>query len=317
MKSVIDQFLGVLGTDRGFSANTTAAYRNDLRQFAAYLQAPPTGDQLQAIDSWQALGDAEVQRYLLHLREREYASATIARKTAALKAFCRFLVNEGLTRSDPSAKATAPKVDKEAPRAMTHDEIARLLAQPGTTGGRRPEALRDAAMLETLYATGMRVSELVALNVTDVDLEGARIQCSGKSGRGRSVELRLNAAESIGHYLDGARASLVEGDDENALFVNHRGNRLTRQGFWLILKNYAERAGIADITPHTLRHSFATHAVGDGKELRDIQQMLGHVSISTTQVYRQMAKDQGNANKPAGRVESLDDVGTLDVEPLT
>jgi integrase/recombinase XerD len=195
-------------------------------------------------------------------------------------------------RADPAANMASPKVDKYMPRAITPHEVARLLEQPAKLGGERPEALRDRAMLETLYATGMRVSELVALNVRDVDLDANTTRCSGKAGRGRTVPLKESAVAALSHYLrDGRPIIADEHDEDPALFLNHRGNRLTRQGFWLILKAYALRADIGDITPHTLRHSFATHALKHGAELRDVQQMLGHVSISTTQVYRQLAAD--------------------------
>ncbi len=300
MDGSIGRFLRVLGMERGFSPNTIAAYRNDLNQFVAYLQSPPATDRLAAVSAWPELGDGHLTRYLLYLRERAYASSTVARKTAAIKSFCAFLLEEGTMRVDPAANMAAPKVDKYVPRAITPDEIDRLLAQPGRPNRSgevdRPEALRDRAMLEVLYATGMRVSELVALGVDDVDLEHDTVRCAGKAGRERTVPLTARAAATLRGYLDGGRPSLAIGDDP-ALFLNHRGNRLTRQGFWLILKSYAQRAGIDDVTPHTLRHSFATHALTRGAELRHVQQMLGHVSISTTQVYRQLLG--GNGARPA------------------
>jgi integrase/recombinase XerD len=164
-----------------------------------------------------------------------------------------------------------------------------LLAQTARAAAeQRPEGLRDQAMLETLYSTGMRVSELVALNLPDIDLERRVAKGTGKGGRQRSVPLRTSAINALRHYLEHGRSRIAP-NEEQALFVNHRGSRLTRQGFWLILKAYARQAGIQDITPHTLRHSFATHALRHGYELRDVQQMLGHVSISTTQVYRRIA----------------------------
>jgi integrase/recombinase XerD len=192
-------------------------------------------------------------------------------------------------RADPAANMAAPKVDKYVPRAITPAEVARLLEQPGRlASASRPEALRDQAMLETLYATGMRVSdELVALDVEDVDLERACVHCTGKASRRRTLPLRSSAVEALDRYLREGRPALAL-TDGGALFLNHRGNRLTRQGFWLILKSYAEQAHIGDITPHTLRHSFAMHALKHGAELRDVQQLLGHVSISTTQVYRRL-----------------------------
>lgn len=288
MQDAVDRFLLILETERGFSANTISAYRNDLVQFIGYLQEPPVEDRQPAVAAWTELTDGHLSVYLLHLRGRDYRSSTVARKTAAIKSFCHFLLDEGVMRADPAASMASPKVDKYVPRAITRDEVERLLEQPARhAAANRPEGLRDQAMLETLYATGMRVSELVSLDVDDVDTERSCVRCTGKAGRQRTVPLRKSANDALIRYLQDGRPSLALGDNA-ALFLNHRGSRLTRQGFWLILKSYAEQAEIGDITPHTLRHSFATHALKDGTELRDVQHLLGHVSISTTQVYRRL-----------------------------
>jgi integrase/recombinase XerD len=293
MHADIDRFLTVLTSERGFSNNTIAAYRNDLNQFAAYLQSPPDEDHQAAVASWSELTDAHLNRYLLYLHERQYKSATVARKTAAIKSFCHHLTQEGVTRTDPAATMASPRVEKYVPRAVSPEEVDRLLAQPAKKlESARFEAMRDQAMLETLYATGMRVTELVSLNVTDIDLDRGAIVCNGKGGRQRILPVRQSAVEALTRYLSEGRPTLAS-EGEQALFLNHRGSRLTRQGFWLILKSYAEQAGIGDITPHTLRHSFATHALRNGEELRDVQQKLGHVSISTTQVYRQVVASNG------------------------
>jgi integrase/recombinase XerD len=306
MQDDVERFLHVLEAERGFSGNTISAYRNDLNQFVVYLCQAAVDDQQQIVERWDCLTDDHLTSYLLHLRTRDYASSTVARKTAAIKSFCHFLLNEGIMRADPAARMASPKVDKYVPRAITPHEVARLLAQPGKDGSAdRPEALRDRAMLETLYATGMRVSELVSLDVADVDLEVGNVRCTGKAGRQRIVPLRESAVRSLDRYLRHGRLTIALSDDP-ALFLNHRGNRLTRQGFWLILKSYANQAEIGDITPHTLRHSFATHALKHGADLRDVQQMLGHVSISTTQVYRQLA---ANPMAAASSPNGLDDGG--------
>ena len=253
-----------------------------------------TSQRIPHVEKWEQLTDDDLTSYLLYLRSRKYASSTVARKMAAIKSFFNFLIAEGQLRSDPGARMTAPRVDKYTPRSITPGEVERLLQQPakdGDTAARRPEAARDRAMLETLYATGMRVSELVALDCDDVNLLERYMRCAGRTARERQVPLRDSAVEAIDYYLLQARPRLAL-REEDALFLNHRGNRLTRQGFWLILKSYAEKAEIADITPHTLRHTFATHALGRGANLREVQQLLGHVSISTTQVYRRMAQGQ-------------------------
>jgi integrase/recombinase XerD len=296
MHDDVERFLQNLEAERGFSTNTIFAYRNDLGQFTTFLCDGPDGDATDElpdeprIERWEDLADGHLTAYLLVLRQRAYASSTVARKTAAIKSFCHFLAGEGRMRHDPTRRMSSPKVDRYAPRSISRVEVARLLAQPTPPAETmpRPEAIRDRAMLETLYATGMRVSELVALDEGDVDLASANVQCAGRSARQRLVPLRESAVRAIDRYLQHGRPVLSL-RDEPALFLNHRGNRLTRQGFWLILKSYAHQAGIADITPHTLRHTFALHALSDGVELRDVQQMLGHVSISTTQIYRRLA----------------------------
>jgi len=313
MHQDVERFLQVLEAERGFSVNTIFAYRNDLTQFLTFLggeradeggrgasdddaggTASATSQWIPHVEKWDQLTDNDLTSYLLYLRSRKYASSTVARKMAAIKSFFNFLIAEGQLRGDPGARMTAPRVDKYTPRAITPGEVERLLQQPskdGDSAARRPEAARDRAMLETLYATGMRVSELVALDCEDVNLLERLMRCAGRTARERQVPLRESAVEAIDFYLFQARPLLVL-REENALFLNHRGNRLTRQGFWLILKSYASKAEIADITPHTLRHTFATHALGRGANLREVQQLLGHVSISTTQVYRRMALGQ-------------------------
>lgn len=308
MHDDVDRFLHVLEAERGFSLNTIFAYRNDLKQFVAYLSNDDGGTN-EGLDSkglarvledevevdirqplrWEELTDGHLTTYLLHLRGRDYASSTVARKTAAIKSFCHFLSSEGRMGAETASRMASPKVDKYVPRAITTQEVERLLQQPEKSGAEpvRPEAIRDRAMLETLYATGMRVSELVSLNRVDVDQEARTVRCAGRTGRERVVPLTDGATRSIERYVREARPAVRS--DDPALFLNHRGTRLTRQGFWLILKAYAHQAEIADITPHTLRHTFATHALRRGMDLREVQRMLGHVSISTTQVYRRMA----------------------------
>ncbi len=292
MEEQVDAFLSSLQAERQFSQNTTAAYRNDLQQFIAYLAAPPEEDRLREVRSWNDLTDDHLGAYLLHLRSRDYAASTVARKTAALKSFSGFLRKSEIVGQDVGTKLSSPRVDKYMPRAISRDEVARLLKKPTEHTPDRPESIRDRAMLNMLYDTGMRVSELVSLDLDHLDLRGASVICQGKAGRSRVVAISPAAVAAVTDYLERSRTSLANGETPS-LFVNHRGGRLTRQGFWLILKSYAQRAGIDDITPHTLRHSFAAHALGQGAELSDIQKQLGHVSISTTQIYRQLASQNG------------------------
>lgn len=288
MEEQVERFLTSLQAERGFSENTIAAYRNDLQQFISFLSAPPEEDQISAVTEWSALGDDHLSAYLLQLRSRDYAASTVARKTAALKSFCAFLRRQGIMGEGVGMKLSSPKVNKYTPKGMSEDEVRRLLEQPLTNLPDRPESIRDRAMLEVLYATGMRVSELVSLDIDDIDLERGDIKCQGKAGRARVVPLTARAVNAVRAYLDRSRAILLR-TETPSLFVNHRGGRLTRQGFWLILKSYAQRAGIDAITPHTLRHSYAIHALSRGEELADLQRKLGHVNISTTQIYRNLA----------------------------
>jgi integrase/recombinase XerD len=309
MEDQIERFLAALQAERGFSQNTASAYRNDLKQFVTYLDAPPAGDHIEPLQQWEQLANEHLNAYALFLRERSYAVSTVARKTAAMKSFCAFLWREGMLQKEIGTSLSTPKVDKYLPKAISRSDVERLLAEPLREAPERPESLRDHAMLTVLYATGMRVSELVALDLADVDTQRGAIRCQGKSGRqiegepktngSRVVPLEPRALEATRQYLDRAR-HLIAGADAQPLFVNHRGGRLTRQGFWLILKSYARAAGIEDITPHTLRHSFATHALSKGADLKDVQHLLGHASISTTQVYRQLLDAGEGSGSGAG-----------------
>ncbi len=286
MDQLIGRFLEGLEGDRGFSPNTVSAYRNDLGQFTEFLR------QNQSLTSWAELTDSHLTGFVLFLRERRYANSTVARKVAAVRSFCHFLIDERVLRHDPSASLPSPRVDKFVPRAITRDEMNALLAC--ASEGRTPEGLRDLAMLETLYATGMRVSELTALDLSDIDMTSKEVCCGKKPDRARNVPLSDAALEALHTYLETGRPLLRQDGDESAVFLNHRGSRLTRQGFWLILKSHAEAANIGDITPHTIRHTFAAHALVDGQELRDVQRILGHMSISTTQIYQQLATNVEN-----------------------
>ncbi len=286
MEQQVSRFLDQLETDRGFSNNTISAYRNDLKQFLGHMRDS------RELGSWPELNESHLTSYVLHLREREYARSTIARKVAAVKSFCHHLVEDGVLRADPSDNLASPRVDKFAPKAISEDDVRKLLAKPGES--RSPEALRDKAMLETLYATGMRVSEMTSLDVTDLDLARSEIHCGKRPNRQRRVPLCQGAIDALTSYLTEGRPHLRGSENISALFLNHRGKRLTRQGFWLILKAYADSCGISDITPHTIRHSFAVHQLANGSELRDVQQIMGHMSLSTTQVYQQFIGQDGH-----------------------
>ena len=284
MKGVVDSFLDFLRVERGCSSHTISAYRNDLYQFADHLDS----SKLQL--AWQGIGSRELGEYLLGLQSRSYAPTTLARKLAAIKSLFNFLKEEGTVDQDPTEGIASPRVGRTLPKALSVEDVVCLIAQAQqspTPGGKR-----DWAMLETLYATGIRVSELVGLGLRDVDLKEGLLRCLGKGDKERLVPLHQRAVGVLGEYVQEHRPRLNPKPGQTALFLNYQGQRLTRQGFWLILKAHARAAGIAaSITPHTLRHSFATHMLRGGAPLRYVQEMLGHASISTTQVYTHLASD--------------------------
>jgi integrase/recombinase XerD len=281
MDEQVEVFLQHLAEKRGLSVNTTAAYRTDLEQFCAFLRE-------RGLEDWQAVAHDDMLAFLLFLRERRYANSTVARRTAAVKSFYAFLTSEGMVPSDPTEQIDSPKVDRYLPKALSPHQVDELLELPLREP--TPERLRDKAMLELLYATGMRVSELVALNLRDLNMEAECVRCVGKGGRERILPVGGSALTGLEEYLDIARPQLSRGNAQkiDALFLNHRGKRLTRQGFWLILKGYAEELGLEDLTPHTLRHSFAVHMINGGADIRSVQALLGHASLSTTQIYTQL-----------------------------
>ena len=281
MDDQVELFLQHLAEKRGLSSNTTAAYRTDLDQFRGFLAE-------RGVSEWLAVSRDDIMSFLLFLRERQYANSTVARRTAAVKSFYAFLTSEGSVPSDPTEQIDSPKVDRYLPKSLTPTQVDELLELPLREP--TPERLRDKAMLELLYATGMRVSELVALNTRDLNMESESVRCVGKAGRERILPIAGSAVTAMEEYLDFARAQLARGASQKteALFLNHRGKRLTRQGFWLILKGYAQELGIQDLTPHTLRHSFAAHMLSGGADIRSVQALLGHASLSTTQIYTQL-----------------------------
>lgn len=290
LQEAIDKYIASLSLNEqghgGTNQNTIVAYRNDLHQACAYLKR-------QQVDDWQTVTREHIEGYLQEMREGQaYRPTTIARKLAALKTFFRYLRSTGMITYDPVEKLDTPRIQRELPHVLSQKQIASLFRQVEveTAVGKR-----DLAMLHMLYATGMRVSELVALNLDDFDAGQATIVCPGRNGRHRRTRvlpLSAVALEATKQYIATARPLLVaRHPEEQALFLNHHGERLTRQGFWLIIKGYARQAGITEITPHMLRHSFAILMLQGGMELRSVQELLGHAHISTTQVYSQLARE--------------------------
>lgn len=289
MDKQVKHFLTFMSVEKGSATNTISAYRNDLEQFRVFVADRPANG---VLPDWCDVNPDLLEGYVAHLREKEYADATVARKVAAVKSFFSYLTAEGIVPADPTESLSSPRVGKSLPKALSVREVDELLEQPRKRS--TPEAKRDKAMLELLYATGMRVSELVALDLDSIELHHnkATVRCIGKAGKERLIPIHDQAVHALRIYLQEARPELCRSKRERALFINRRGERLTRQGFWLILKNYARQARISSyVTPHTLRHSFATHMLRGGAPLRSVQELLGHANISTTQVYTQLTND--------------------------
>ncbi len=307
MQDLIGDFIGYLSAERGLASNTLESYGRDLRQYHSYLVAKAP------LVSLKDASRATVISYLLLMEKEGRSPATIARRLAALKSFYQYLLRENRIKADPTANLESPKLDRKLPKVLSKREVETLLRQPK---GSTVSGLRDKAMLEVLYATGIRVSELVSLEVTDVSLEMRQVRCLGRGAKERQVPLGDPACRAVTDYLARGRPKLVKDPGERSLFVNHHGKRMTRQGFWKILKKYAAEAGIRKtITPHTLRHSFAAHLLQNGADVHAVQEMLGHADISTTQVYTHMnggrVRDEYRSFHPRAK-SSTDGAGTDD-----
>ena len=288
MRQRVDDFLHYMTVERGASENTLSAYRNDLAQLVEFAETRAgAGD-------WPDVTERTMADYALHLRALGYSETTRARKTASAKSLFGFLLMDGVIQGNPTANLSTPRMGRSLPSPLTEEEAGRLLSAPSEL--ETPEARRDEAMLELLYATGMRVSELISLNLEDVDLDGGSARCLGKGGKERVIPIHAGAVAALEFYIEEARPVFVKPTSSTALFMSRRGSRLTRQGFWVILKGHAKRAGLdGRITPHTLRHSFATHLLRGGAPLRHVQELLGHASITTTQIYTHLTSEHVRA----------------------
>ncbi|QNO16197.1 site-specific tyrosine recombinase XerD [Alkalicella caledoniensis] len=276
MENLLSDYLTYLRVERGLAENTVLSYERDLKKFISFAKKS-------GFTSIESIQRQQIITYLLKLQGENMAPSSVTRNLASIRSFFSYLNIENLTKNDPSSDLDSPKLSKKLPKVITIDEVEDLLQQPDETD---KFGIRDRAMLEILYATGLRVSELISLDVDDVNLELGFLRCIGKGSKERIVPLGKIAISYLKIYLDNTRNKLVKTIEQKSLFVNFHGRRLTRQGFWKIVKKYANQAGIkSEITPHTLRHSFATHLLENGADLRSVQEMLGHADISTTQIY--------------------------------
>jgi len=281
MDDLMQEFLNYITVERGLARNTIQAYERDLHQFAAYLNEVSIEDltQVQA----KILVD-----YLRRLQQNNLRATSIARKLAAIRSFFQYAVRERHLKKDPSGTIDSLKIPQRLPKVLSEKEISTLLEQPGAS---TPIRFRDKAMLEVMYATGVRVSELISLKVGDINMDMGYIRCFGKGSKERIVPLGGAAQNAVLDYLDRGRPKILKRAIEDTLFLNHHGRKMTRQGFWLIIQEAAHRVGVTTrVTPHMLRHSFATHLLDHGADLRSVQEMLGHADITTTQIYTHVTR---------------------------
>ena len=283
MDRLCNAFLGYLTVERGLAANTIAAYRHDVDRYLDYLQDVCRISSIDEIDA------DDVLDHLVMLRESGMATRSIARHLASIRMFHRYIQAEGFTSRDPTRDMDSPRLWQNLPRTLSVAEVDRLLAVPDTSTSR---GLRDAAIIEMLYATGLRVSELAALRLEDVDLKRGFARCVGKGNKERVVPLGRHACRRVRAYLK-VRSDILKGRTTDRLFVSRRGRGMSRQRLWEVVRDLARRAGIGErVTPHTLRHSFATHMLDHGADLRAVQEMLGHANIATTQIYTHVSPER-------------------------
>ncbi|MBQ8526460.1 MAG: site-specific tyrosine recombinase XerD [Clostridia bacterium] len=283
MNALLCDFVNYLENDRKVSSNTLQSYTRDIRQYFDYVSE-------NSLDVLR-ISKTQIITYMLYMQKNGRAAASVSRSMASVRAFYNYLMSKNYVDTNPAYRLETPRQEKKLPCILTTDEVVSLLAQPDSVVPPTPKSIRDKAMLELIYATGIKVSELISLAVDDVDISLGYIKCIG-NGTARIIPIGHVAVSALSRYLGEIRSDMAN-EDETALFVNCNGGRLTRQGFWKLIKEYTHRAGIEkDITPHTLRHSFAAHLIENGADLISVQEMMGHKDISSTQVYTKLVKSR-------------------------
>ncbi|MBU0477625.1 site-specific tyrosine recombinase XerD [bacterium] len=275
MNQLLDQFIDYLSVERGLALNTLEAYKRDLTKFLGFLDR-------ESSVSIEGVGPRDIIAYLIYLRKSKLAIRSISRNLVAVRMFYKFLVNEDVINDDPTLNLDSPKTGLSLPEVLSQDEVEKLLTLPDN----KEQGIKDKAILELLYATGMRVSELINLPIDNIDLHEGYLKCIGKGSKERIIPVGRKAQKAVKKYIDVVRSKYVARGNSNMLFITRLGKRYTRQGIWKIIKRYSVLMGMnKEITVHTLRHCFATHLLSHGADLRSVQEMLGHVDISTTQIY--------------------------------
>lgn len=283
MKELVEAFLNYLSVERGLALNTIVSYRRDINSYIDFLSS-------MRIENLSKTAKNDITNFMLYQKDRNVSANSIARRLAAIKSFYRFLLRERILKADPSSLIDSPKLWRKIPETLSTNEIEALLSQPNIKDMR---GIRDKAILETLYATGMRVSEAAGLKIDNVNLDIGFVRCLGKGNKERVIPIGSKAITSLKRYLAVSRPRQLKNRQNNHLFLNRFGRKISRQSLWKIIKNYARQAKIKKaIKPHLLRHSFATHLLERGADLRSVQEMLGHANISTTQIYTHISKQR-------------------------
>ncbi|MEI3604680.1 site-specific tyrosine recombinase XerD [Pseudogracilibacillus sp. SE30717A] len=282
LKDAVDDFFHYLQIERGLAENTIVSYRRDLVQYMTFIK------EKNSIEDWNQIKRSDIVEFLYKIKKSGKSTATISRMISSIRSFHQFLVRDRIVDQDASLHIETPKLDRLFPQILSSEEVDKLLDVPDTS----PLTIRNKAMLELMYATGLRVTELISLQSADLHLTMGFVRCVGKGDKERIIPVGDLAKHALEVYLHNARSELLKKNkSETTLFVNHHGRPLSRQGFWKIIKALAQQKGLTkEITPHTLRHSFATHLLENGADLRSVQEMLGHADISTTQIYTHISK---------------------------